>query len=322
MQQALFIGFIFYKAPLTQAGLQNQMLAIFMLFTCFGQLVQQIMPHFVTQRALYEVRERPSKTYSWQSFMLSNIIVELPWQTLMAVGMFFCFYYPVGFYQNAVPANQVTERGGLFFLLIWIFLIFTSTFTHMIIAAVETAEAGGNIANLLFSLTLIFCGVLASPAQFPRFWIFMYRVSPFTYLVDAFLSVGVANTAVTCADNELLLFQPLNGDTCLQYMQPFIDLNGGYLENENATSDCSFCTVATTNAFLAQINSSYGNRWRNFGIMWAFVIFNVAAALTLYWLVRVPKGAKKEKEPGAEPAEKAAEKTGKRGLGIFSKSKE
>ena len=173
LSTALFIGFIFFKAPLTQAGLQNQMLAIFMLFTCFGQLVQQIMPHFVTQRALYEVRERPSKTYSWQAFMLSNIIVELPWQTLMAVIMFFCFYYPVGFYQNAVPENQVTERGGLFFLLIWIFLIFTSTFTHMIIAAVETAEAGGNIANLLFSLTLVFCGVLATPEQFPGFWIFM-----------------------------------------------------------------------------------------------------------------------------------------------------
>jgi hypothetical protein len=31
----------------------------------FGQLSEQIMPQFVTQRALYEVRERPSKMYSW-----------------------------------------------------------------------------------------------------------------------------------------------------------------------------------------------------------------------------------------------------------------
>jgi len=34
--------------------------------TVFGQLCQQIMPHFVTQRSLYEIRERPSKTYSWK----------------------------------------------------------------------------------------------------------------------------------------------------------------------------------------------------------------------------------------------------------------
>lgn len=68
------------------------MFSIFMLLTIFGQLVQQIMPHFVTQRALYEVRERPAKTYSWKAFMLSNILVELPWQTLMAVIIFFCWY--------------------------------------------------------------------------------------------------------------------------------------------------------------------------------------------------------------------------------------
>lgn len=66
---SLFIGFSFFKSPLSQQGLQNQMFSIFMLFTIFGQLAQQIMPHFVTQRALYEVRERPSKTYSWKAFM-------------------------------------------------------------------------------------------------------------------------------------------------------------------------------------------------------------------------------------------------------------
>jgi ABC-type multidrug transport system permease subunit len=290
------------------------MLAIFMLFTIFGQLVQQIMPHFVTQRALYEVRERPSKAYSWQAFMLSNIIVELPWQTLMAVIMYFCFYYPVGFYRNAEPAHQVHERGALFFLLIWIFLIFTSTFTHMIIAAVETAEAGGNIANLLFSLTLVFCGVLATPEQFPHFWIFMYRVSPFNYLVDAFLSVGVANTKVICASNEYLRFEPPNGQTCGQYMDTYINNFGGYLEDTNTTGTCSFCTVADTNAFLANINVSYSHRWRNFGIVWAYVVFNVAAALFLYWLVRVPKGTRSEdKEP--------KNKTGKKGLRLFSKEK-
>ncbi|KIW02434.1 uncharacterized protein PV09_06248 [Verruconis gallopava] len=319
LSTALFVGFIFFKAPLTQQGLQNQMLAIFMIFTCFGQLVQQIMPHFVTQRALYEVRERPSKTYSWQAFMLSNIIVELPWQTLMAVIMFFSFYYPVGFYRNAEPAGQVHERGALFFLLMWIFLIFTSTFTHMIIAAVETAEAGGNIANLLFSLTLVFCGVLATPQQFPGFWIFMYRVSPFNYLVDAFLSVGVANTKITCASNEYLHFQPLEGQTCSQYMSRYINNFGGYLENPDATSNCSFCTTSDTNAFLASINASYSHRWRNFGIMWAYVVFNVAAALLLYYLVRVPKGARKEDR--ASPV-KSSEKTGKSKFSLFSKREE
>ena len=171
----LFIGFSFFQAANSLQGLQNQMFSMFMLLTIFGQLVQQIMPHFVTQRALYEARERPSKTYSWQAFMLSNIIVELPWNTLMAVIIFITWYYPIGLYRNAEPTDSVHARGGLMFLFILTFLLFTSTFTNMVIAAIDTAETGGNIANLLFSLSLIFCGVLASPQTLPGFWIFMYR---------------------------------------------------------------------------------------------------------------------------------------------------
>lgn len=52
------------------------MYSVFMGLTVFGNLVNQIMPQFVTQRALYEVRERPSKAYSWVAFMLSNVIGE------------------------------------------------------------------------------------------------------------------------------------------------------------------------------------------------------------------------------------------------------
>lgn len=170
---ALFIGFIFYKAPNTQQGLQNQMFSIFQLFTVFGQLVQQSMPQFVIQRSLYEVRERPSKVYSWKVFMLSQIIVELPWNSFMAVIMYFCWYYPVGLYRNAEPTGEVSERGALMFLFILSFLVFSGTFSTFIIAGFETAEAGGNIANLMFTLCLIFCGVLATSSSLPRFWIFM-----------------------------------------------------------------------------------------------------------------------------------------------------
>lgn len=299
---ALFIGFIFYNAPVTHQGLQNQMFSIFMTFTIFGQLVQQIMPHFVTQRSLYEVRERPSKTYSWQAFMVSNIVVELPWNSLMAVIMYFCYYYPVGLYNNA--GSDLHERGALFFLFMLQFLLFTSTFTSMIIAGMDSAETGGNIANLMFTLCLIFCGVLATPQSLPGFWIFMYRVSPFTYLVEGFLSTGLANTKVTCASNELLTLNPQNGETCQDYLEPYISSVGGYLSNPNATTQCQYCTYDDSNVFLEGVSVRYANRWRNFGILWAFIIFNVCAAIFFYWLVRVPKKPGKKEEKEAKKAEK------------------
>ncbi|TFY51735.1 hypothetical protein EVG20_g10862 [Dentipellis fragilis] len=192
----LLIGFSFFKAENTLQGLQDQMYSVFMGLTVFGNLVNQIMPHFVTHRALYEVRERPSKAYSWYVFMMSNLIGELPWNTLAGMVLFFTWYYPIGLYRNAEWTHAVTERGGLMFLLVWEFMLYTSTFAHMLIAGVDSDVTGGSIASLLFSLTFLFCGVLAGPSgpnAFPRFWIFMYRLSPFTYLVDSMVSVGVAN---------------------------------------------------------------------------------------------------------------------------------
>lgn len=287
---ALYIGFSFFNAQNSAQGLQNQMFSIFMLMTIFGNLVQQIMPNFCTQRSLYEVRERPSKTYSWKAFMAANIIVELPWNTLMAFLIFVCWYYPIGLYRNAEPTDSVHERGALMFLLIWSFLLFTSTFAHMMIAGIELAETGGNLANLLFSLCLIFCGVLAPPQSLPGFWIFMYRVSPFTYLVSAMLSTGVSGTNAVCEPVEFLHFDPPSNMTCEDYMADYISTRGGYLENPSATSDCTFCTISSTDTFLSAVSSHYSDAWRNFGIMWAYIIFNIFAAVFIYWLARVPKG--------------------------------
>jgi ATP-binding cassette subfamily G (WHITE) protein 2 (PDR) len=154
----LFIGFSFWREPNTLQGLQNQMFAIFMLLTIFPNLAQQMMPYFATQRSLYEVRERPSKAYSWKAFIFASIIVELPWNMIMAIPAYFSWYYPIGLYRNAEPTHTIVPRGGTMFLILLLFLLFTSTFSSMVIAGIELPETGGNVAQLLFSLCLVFCG--------------------------------------------------------------------------------------------------------------------------------------------------------------------
>ena len=58
------------------------MFGIFMFLTIFPNTVNQIMPVFESQREMYEARERPSKTYSWKSFMAANIFVEIAWNSV------------------------------------------------------------------------------------------------------------------------------------------------------------------------------------------------------------------------------------------------
>jgi ATP-binding cassette, subfamily G (WHITE), member 2, PDR len=173
---ALFIGFSFFHADASQQGLQDIIFSIFMITTIFTTLVQQIMPRFILQRDLYEVRERPSKAYSWKAFLIANIIVEIPYQILLGVMVFGSYFYPI-YTKGGIPSS---DRQGLILLLLVQFFVFASTFAHMLISALPDSETAGNIATLMFSLTLTFNGVFQPPNALPGFWIFMYRVSPLT----------------------------------------------------------------------------------------------------------------------------------------------
>ena len=128
----------------------------------------------------------------------------------------------------------------------------------------------------------------------------MYRVSPFTYLIAGMLSTGLANNNITCASIELLHFNPPPNQTCGQYMSNYMKAYGGYLTNNDSTTTCDFCSGSSTNTYLAALSSQYSTRWRNFGIMWAFVIFNIFAALALYWYARVPRKQKVHEEAPAD----------------------
>ncbi|KAH6986775.1 ABC-2 type transporter-domain-containing protein [Ilyonectria destructans] len=289
----LFIGLSFLNAKNTQRGLQSQILGVFIFLTIFSQVVMQILPNFVSQRNLYEARERPSKSYSWKAFMVANISVEIAWNSLMSVFCFVCWYFPIGLYENARYTDAVDSRGIAMFLHVWVFFIFTSTFATMSISAFESAEVASGIVNLLAIMMYCFNGVLAGPKDLPGFWTFMYRVNPFTYVVEGFLGTSIANAPVTCAAEELVTFSAPSGSTCGEYMVSFLDEFGGYLVDTN-TSDCQYCAVADTNTFLKTINVSFSNRWRDFGLMWVYCIFNIAVAISAYWLFRVPKTKSKK----------------------------
>ncbi|CAG8960438.1 hypothetical protein HYFRA_00008157 [Hymenoscyphus fraxineus] len=289
---SLFLGFSFYQTDNSLQGLQNQIFSIFMLLTQAANLVPQILPNFVAQRTIFEARERSAKTYSWQVFLLSNILVEIPWNTLMSVFIFASWYFPIGFYRNSATTALMATNSVVILLFIWGYMMYMSTFAHMMQAGVDLAAMAGNYANLLFMLSLIFCGILVAPDALPGFWIFMYRVSPYNYLVGAILSVSLANAEVRCSSIELLHFEPPNGATCSSYMESFIKYSGGYLKNPDAITDCAYCPLSASSTFLKTFGIEYANRWRSFAIIWVFILVNICGAFFFYWLARVPQKRK------------------------------
>ncbi|KAK7407843.1 hypothetical protein QQX98_010014 [Neonectria punicea] len=288
----LFIGFSFFKPDQNLAGMSTVLFGVFMISTIFTTLVGQIQPLFVTQRELYEVRERPSKAYSWKAFVIANIFVEVPYQIVAGILLFACVYYPVA-------GVQSSDRQVLVLLFIIQFLLYASTMAHMTIAALPDTQSASGIVTLLFMMSLLFCGVLQAPDLLPGFWIFMYRVSPITYWIGGIVATQLHGRQITCSDSETSVFDPPRGQSCGEYLADFLQTAPGQLSNPNDTSQCQYCSLTVADQFMAGVQIHWSERWRNFGLMWVYIIFNIFCAVSVYYLFRVkkwnlPKKAKKE----------------------------
>ncbi|KAL7954954.1 ABC-2 type transporter domain-containing protein [Trichoderma compactum] len=278
----LFIGFSFFNADSSLAGMQNVLFSVFMVTTMFSTVVQQIQPLFVTQRSLYEVRERPSKSYSWKAFILANVFVEIPYQIIMGILVFACFYYPVVGVQSPIRQVQVL-------LFIMQLFIFASSFAHMIIVAMPDAQTASAIVTFLVLMSTLFNGVLQVPSALPGFWLFMWRVSVFTYWVAGIVATELHGRQIICSQSELSIFNPPSGQTCGEYLASFLQQAPGQLQNPSSTTQCAYCQLSNADQFFAGSQIFWSDIWRNYGIVWGYIVFNIFTAITLYYLFRVKK---------------------------------
>lgn len=279
----LFVGFSFFRPDNSLAGVQITIFSSFQIITLFSSVVQSIQPLFITQRSLYEVRERPSKAYSWKAFMIANILVEIPYQIITGILTWVCFYFPV------VGTGQDTESQALVMLLIVMLFIYASSFAHMTIAALPDATTAGALVTLGMLMSMMFCGVFQNPTALPGFWIFMYYISPFTYWVSAVTSTMSHGREVTCSSVEASIVDPPLGQTCGEYFASYMEGVGsvGTLQNPNDTTACQYCSLASADEYLAGSGIFWEDRWRNFGFMWVYVIFNIIVAVATYYWFRV-----------------------------------
>ncbi|EXL64034.1 ATPase [Fusarium oxysporum f. sp. conglutinans race 2 54008] len=247
----------------------------------FSSLVQQIMPKFIMQRTVYEVREKHSNMYSWVALIFANILVEIPYHLVLGIITFAIFNYTV--FGIRSPEDQ-----GLALLFFTYFYVLVGTFAVMVTAPLPDATTAGRITTVLFSMMILFTGVFQTPTALPGFWIFMYRVSPMTYLVGGVSVSGLSGDPVVCSQSELAVFQPPAGDTCGSYMQPYLEQGAtGTLLNPSAAANCSYCPLQYADQILARSGMYYQDRWRDWALGFAYIAFNILATFVLYSLLRL-----------------------------------
>ncbi|KAJ5280660.1 hypothetical protein N7478_006032 [Penicillium angulare] len=277
----LFIGFSFYAADSSVQGFQNALFGIFLLCTIFNTMANAIMPNVVAQRSLYEVRERPSRTYSWTVFIISQILVEVPWQFALGVCSWASFYWAV------FGTGQTSQQTVIVLLFICQFFMYAASMAQFVVCSIPEPTLAAMIATLMFGLSFVFNGVMQPPGDLPRFWIFMYRVSPFTYYIAGIAGTALHGRDVQCSSVELNVFDPPSNMTCGDYMSKYLEVASGAIYNPDATSNCQYCSMASADDYLATREIYYGDRWRDYGIFWCYFVFNIFGAIVLYYLFRV-----------------------------------
>jgi len=213
--------------------------------------------------------------------ILANVLAEIPYHVVLGVASF-------GSYNYTAFGIRSPEDQGLVLLFLVEFYVLAGTFAQMIIAPLPNATTAGRVTTILFAMMVLFAGVFQTPEALPGFWIFMYRISPLTYLVGGMSVSGLADKSIVCAPDEVAVFQPRSGDTCGSYLQPYLDSGGsGTLLNPDATTDCSYCPLRSTTQVLARFGMSYNDRWFDWGIGLVYIAFNIICVFLLYYLFRV-----------------------------------
>jgi len=245
----------------------NRVFVIFQTTVLPALILAQVEPKYDLSRLIY-YREAASKTHRQLPFALSMVLAEMPYSLLCAVGFFLPLYYIPGF-------NPHASRAGYFFLSVLVTELFSVTLGQTISALTPSTFIAVLMNPFVIVVFSLFCGVTIPKPQIPGFCLWLYELVPFTRLVAGLVSTELHGLPVVCTDRELNHFTAPPGQTCGAYMADFFAAGGpGYIV-DNATSACAYCAYRVGDQFYEPLGISFGTRWRDLGILCAFIGSNL-----------------------------------------------
>jgi ATP-binding cassette subfamily G (WHITE) protein 2 (SNQ2) len=276
---ALFVGFTFFKAKDSIQGTQNKIFAVFMSLVMGPPLANQIQGVFFNTRRVYEIRERPSRMYSWTALITAQILGELPLNIAGSSIYFLIWYWLVGF---------SSSRAAYTYLMIGVMLpIYLTTFSLWVAAMSPNPAIAAQLFGFFFGFIVTFNGVL-QPYKHLGWWKWMYRTSPYTYMIEGVVGQAAGRSQITCSAVEYVTVNPPGGQSCQQYLGQYINQSGGYITNPGALENCQYCSYRTTDQFLlSNSNILYSHHWRNFGFLWVYIGFNIFAVFAMTYIFRI-----------------------------------
>ncbi|KAJ2716225.1 ATP-binding cassette transporter snq2, partial [Coemansia spiralis] len=279
---ALVVGFTYYNLSDGTADLQNKVMAIFQCAVLSILVINQVQPEYLRQRQYYG-RESSTNQYGWRAFAFAVIFTEWPFAIVANTMFFVCFYWTVGL-------NSMSDRIGYFYLLYIVLGLFSLSLGQAIAAFSPNDVVAAMLDPIFTAMTTLFCGVTIAYPQMPKFWrSWMYWLSPYHYYVEGVITNDLHGAPVRCHAKELYVFEPPANATCAEYAGKWVERATGYLGNPDATAACQYCPFSAGDQFYTGLDWSFDHRWRNFGILLAFLAFNIAFTTLMIRVFKVNK---------------------------------
>ena len=265
---AVIAGVTYVQLSDSRASLQERTFIIFQFTVLPILIISQVEPKYDMSRLIY-YREAAAKAYGQFAFAASMVLAETPYSILCSVAFFLPLYY--------IPGLQpAPERAGYQFLMTLTVEFFAVTLGQMISALTPSTYIAMLWNPPVIITFALFCGVTIPQPQIPAFWrSWLYQLDPFTRLIGGMVVTELHDRPVVCRPQELNRFAAPPGLSCGQYMAPYFARGGlGYIA-DNRTSDCAYCAYRVGDQFFEPLGFSFANRWRDLGIMAAFVASNL-----------------------------------------------
>ena len=265
---AVIAGFTYFQLKDSRSSLQERVFIIFQFTVLPILIISQVEPKYDMSRLIF-YREAAAKAYGQFAFAVSMVLAEMPYSILCAVSFFLPLYYIPGL-------NPAPDRAGYQFLMTVIVELFAVTLGQMISALTPSTYIAMLWNPPVIITFALFCGVTIPMPQIPGFWrAWLYQLDPFTRLIGGMVVTELEGRSVVCEPQEYNRFTAPPGQTCGEYMANYFANGGlGYIAN-NDTNNCEYCAYKIGEEFYEPLGFDFAHRWRDLGIMAAFVGSNL-----------------------------------------------
>lgn len=256
--QAIIVSSIFYNLPETTASMQSRAILLFflILMNAFGSILEIITLY--AKRKIVEKHARYA-LYHPSAEALSSFVVSLPYKITNAIICNITLYF---------MGNLRREPGSFFFFLL---MIFTTTLTmsmlFRLIGSVTKSIAQAMAPSAIILQGLVLYIGFTIPAQYMRGWIGWSRwANPLFYSFESIMLNEFVGRKFDCVS--------------------YVPAGPNYEDVDPTARACSAQASVPGQSFVdgedylrAIYGYDNGHRWRNFGVLIAFMILYLSLHL-------------------------------------------